>query len=83
MKPATIERLRHLIRIVNDRIVIGADEGAIELLCMEHGARCEARYGTPEFRMAGVVGSATSGIPQQLLASWLRAATRKLERVGQ
>jgi hypothetical protein len=80
MKPATIERLRHLTRIVNDRIVLGADKGAIALLSMEYGARCEKRDGTVEFRMAGVIGSATSGNPQQLLGSWFRAAQRKLAR---
>lgn len=42
------------------------------------GASLRFRNGTHVLRIAGVVGTATTGSDRQLIASWLRAAERKL-----
>ena len=48
--------------------------------CASGGARVQFRNGTNELICCGVKGTATSGAAKELLASWTRAARRRLAR---
>ncbi|MEJ0012815.1 MAG: hypothetical protein WDM94_09355 [Bauldia sp.] len=52
------------------------EEYAFELL-MKAGARLRFANGTNELRIAGVAGTATSGVERELARSWTRAARRR------
>jgi hypothetical protein len=73
-----------LSRLVT-RVEFLSDQDAqqvIRQLIEREGATHRFIGGTYELRLAGVAGTAASGVAKTLLASWLRAAQRKLAKAG-
>ncbi len=69
MKPETIATLRSWISIV--------ERSTPEMLGRVHDVRFNFRGGAYEMRVAGVAGTATSGI-EAAKESWLRAARKRV-----
>ena len=53
------------------------DDAEMESVISRHGGRIAFVGGTNQIRMGGVAGTGTSG-PDAAMASWLRAARRRL-----
>jgi hypothetical protein len=75
-----LDRLRRLLTYVEFHSVVVGEEEVIGELIESKGATRRFAGGTYVLRVAGVAGTATSGSAKQLLASWERAARRKLAK---
>lgn len=73
------QNLVNSLALIKANSELSADE-QLEIFRRRTGAGLNFINGTHVLRYCGVVGTASSGSPSQLLASWSRAATKKLKK---
>lgn len=73
------QNLTNSLALIKANSELSADE-QLKIFRKYTGAGLNFINGTHVLRYCGVVGTAASGSPSALLASWSRAATKKLKK---
>jgi len=73
------QNLKNSLALIKSNSELSADE-QLKIFRKHTGAGLNFINGTHILRYCGVVGTASSGSPSALLASWSRAATKKLKK---
>lgn len=71
-------RLPGLVELIVEARRGGDDRAVLDMLIGTKRAVTDFNAGTTRLRLAGAIGTCTSGAPSGLLTSWLRCARRKI-----